>query len=62
MKRLGNITIGGIQTKVFNLILLTIVLLTAAFIVISANQDRMVNEVISDSKEKQQQNQKQHLP
>ena len=54
MKRLGNFTIGGIQTKVFNLILLTIVLLTAAFIVISANQDRMVNEVISDSKEKQQ--------
>ena len=35
MRRFKNFTIGGIQSKVFNLILYTILLLTAAFMALS---------------------------
>ena len=35
MKRFKNLVIGGIQSKVFNLILYTVVLLTAAYMALS---------------------------
>ena len=54
MKRFKNLVIGGIQNKVFNLILYTVVLLTAAFIAVSAHHSNMLGKLALDSGQKQQ--------
>ena len=54
MKRIKNLVIGGIQSKVFNLILYTVILLTAAFMAVSLYQSRMLTQVVTDSSRQQQ--------
>ena len=53
MKRLNKKVIGGIQSKVFNLSLLTILLLSAAFI-ISVHSNNMLSRMLEETDEKQQ--------
>ena len=54
MKRFRKIAVGGIRSKVFGLILITILLLTAAFIAISVYHGHMLARLTADSGEKQQ--------
>ena len=54
MKKIKNLVIGGIQSKVFNLILFTVVLLTAAFSVVSIHQNNTLAKLASESSQKQQ--------
>ncbi len=54
MKRFKNFVIGGIQNKVFNLILATVILLTAAYLTVSAYHSRMLSKLAAESSEKQQ--------
>ena len=54
MKRYKNFTVGGIQSKVFNLILYTVLLLTAAFMAVSIYQNRMLAQLAADSSRQQQ--------
>ena len=54
MKRIKNLVIGGIQSKVFNLILYTVVLLTAAFTVMFLVHSNMLTNLTRESSAKQQ--------
>ena len=54
MRRFRNFTIGGIQSKVFNLILYTIVLLTAAFMALSIYQNNTLTQLAAESAQRQQ--------
>ena len=54
MKRFKNLVIGGIQSKVFNLILFAILLLTAAFAVVSVYHSNMLSRLTADSERQQQ--------
>ena len=54
MKRFRKLSFGGIQSKVFSLILLTIALMAAAFIVISLSQGSIIRRLLKESREKQQ--------
>ena len=54
MKRFKNLVIGGIQNKVFNLILITVILLTAAYLGVSAYHSNMLSTLANESSEKQQ--------
>ena len=54
MKRLKHLVIGGIQNKVFNLILFTVILLTAAFTSVSVYQNNMLSRLAAESGENQQ--------
>ena len=54
MKRYKNLVIGGIQSKVFNLILVTTVLLTAAYMAVSVYHSNMLSELAAKSGEQQQ--------
>ena len=54
MKKIKNFVIGGIQSKVFNLILYTVVLLTAAFAVVSIHQNNTLAKLASESSQRQQ--------
>ncbi len=54
MKRFKNLVIGGIQSKVFNLILVTVLLLTAAFLAVSAYHSRLLAKLVAESGENQQ--------
>ena len=54
MKRFKNLVIGGIENKVFNLILLTVILLTVAYLAVSTRHARMLAQVVTESGERQQ--------
>ena len=54
MKRFKNLVIGGIQNKVFNLILFTVILLTAAFMAVSLYQTHMLASLATESGQRQQ--------
>ena len=54
MKRIKNLVIGGIQSKVFNLILYTVLLLTAAFMAVSIYQNHMLAQLAAESSQAQQ--------
>ncbi|MBR0407521.1 MAG: SpoIIE family protein phosphatase [Clostridia bacterium] len=54
MKRIKNLVIGGIQSKVFNLILYTVVLLTAAFMAVSIYQNNMLSQLAAESSRQQE--------
>ena len=54
MKRLKKIVIGGIQSKIFNLILVTVLLLTAAYMAVSLYHSHMLSDLAEESGEKQQ--------
>jgi len=54
MKRFKNLVIGGIQSKVFNLILVTVILMTGAYLAVSAYHSNMLSRLATESGEKQQ--------
>ena len=54
MKKFKNLVIGGIQTKVFNLILITVILLTAAFSIVSIHHGNMLSRLSAQSSAQQQ--------
>ena len=54
MKTFKNLVIGGIENKVVNLILITIIVLTAAFWGVSEYQNRMLEEVSMETVQKQE--------
>ena len=54
MKRFKNLVIGGIENKVFNLILFTVILLTAAFMAVSVYQNNMLARLANESSQRQQ--------
>ena len=53
MKKARNLIIGGIQGRIFNLILFTVILLCAAGIFVFLNQNYMLSEVVSESSRQQ---------
>ena len=53
MKRFKNLVIGGIQSKIFNLILYTVVLLTVAFMAVALYQSNMLANVVGESGQRQ---------
>ena len=54
MRRFKKLVIGGIQSKIFNLILLTVALLTAVFTVVSVYHSNMLSHLAAESGAKQQ--------
>ena len=54
MKKYKNLVIGGIENKVFNLILGTIILITLAFMGGTIYQNRVLSQVSAEGSEKQQ--------
>ena len=55
MKRFKHLVIGGIQNKVFNLVLLTVILMTLAYMAISQYHTKMLGSLVADSSQRQQQ-------
>ena len=55
MKTFKNLVIGGIENKVVNLILITIIVISAAFIGMSLYQNKMLEDVNAETIGKQQQ-------
>ena len=53
MKKFGNITIGGIQQKIFNLVLITIVLILALFGAVTLYQTNRLTNIVRKSSEEQ---------
>ena len=53
MKKIGNITIGGIQQKIFNLVLITIILVLASFSVVSFYQTNRLTKIVKTSSDEQ---------
>ena len=53
MKRIKNLVIGGIESKIINLILFTVILLTAAFWMLSSRQNNMLAQLTEESNQKQ---------
>ena len=49
MKRVRNLVIGGIQSKIFNLILYTVILLTAANIGVTVYQAHTLSKLAAES-------------
>ena len=53
MRRFKNLVIGGIQNKMFNLILITVILLTAAFSAVSLYHANMLEQLAAESSARQ---------
>ena len=49
MKKFGNITIGGIQQKIFNLVLITIILIIASYSGVILYQSKRLSDIVSES-------------
>ncbi len=54
MRRFKNLVIGGIQNKIFNLILITVLLLTAASIAVTLYRSNMLSGLVSETSALQQ--------
>ena len=54
MRKFRNLVIGGIENKLFNLILLTVVLLTAASVIVSVHHSNMLKELAEESAQRQE--------
>ena len=54
MKKFKNLVIGGIENKIFNLILVTGILITAAFILVTAHQYRELSSLVAETNKRQQ--------
>ncbi len=54
MKKFKNLVIGGIQSKMFNLILVTVLLLTVAFSAVSFYRSGLLSRLAEESGERQQ--------
>ena len=55
MKKIKNIVIGGIQQKLFNLVLIFIVLVMAAYTVVILHQSSSLNALVTETNEQQKQ-------
>lgn len=55
MKKYKNIAIGGIQQKIFNLVLIMILLVVAAYTVVIFYQVNHLNQLVTETNEKQKQ-------
>lgn len=53
MKKIKNIVIGGIQTKVFNLVLVVVILMAAVFSVVVIVQSGKLSELVNETNEQQ---------
>ena len=53
MRKFGNITLGGIQQKIFNLVLIMLVLVMAAYSVMIVHQMNQLTGLVSEAGEKQ---------
>lgn len=53
MKKFGNITIGGIQQKIFNLVLITIILIMASYSAVNFYQINRLSNIVNESGEEQ---------
>ena len=54
MRKFKNLVIGGIESKIFNLILITVILLTIAFLGINLYQGNMLSSLTAETSVKQQ--------
>ena len=55
MKKIRNIVIGGIQQKVFNLVLIVILLMMAAYTVVIIHQTGRIGSLVAETNERQKQ-------
>lgn len=55
MKKIKNITIGGIQQKIFNLVLIMILLVVAAYTVVIIYQGNHLRQLVTETNDKQKQ-------
>ena len=55
MKKIRNIVLGGIQQKVFNLVLITILLVVAAYTAVILYQAGYINTLVTDTNNQQKQ-------
>ena len=55
MKKYKNFTLGGIQQKIFSLVLITIVMIVAVFIVVIMYQSGDLSRIVNDSAQQQKQ-------
>ena len=53
MKKIRNITFGGIANKIFNLVLIMIILVIAAFTAVIFYQMNSLNQLVTGTNEKQ---------
>ena len=53
MKKIGNITFGGIQQKIFTLVLIILLLVIAAFFAVIFYQMNSINNLVSETNQKQ---------
>ncbi len=53
MRKFGNITIGGIQQKIFNLVLIILILVMAAYSVVIVHQMNTIGSLVTETNEKQ---------
>ena len=53
MKKIKNLVIGGIENKVFNLVLLTVILLAVTFSAITAYNSKMLTKLTEETNQKQ---------
>ncbi|MBO7669544.1 MAG: SpoIIE family protein phosphatase [Oscillospiraceae bacterium] len=54
MKRIGRITVGGLQQKIFNLMLIFILALVGAYMAVSAYQARNLERIVREAEAGQQ--------
>ena len=54
MKQYKKLVIGGIETKIFNLILLTVIILAATFLVLTLSQSKMLAALTTETSARQQ--------
>ena len=55
MKKYKNIKLGGIQQKIFNLVLFTLILLMAAYTVVIIHQSGTLSSLVGETSEAQKQ-------
>lgn len=53
MKKIKNLVIGGLQQKIFNLVLITIIIVAAAFAAVVMYQTRQLRSLVAETNEKQ---------
>ena len=53
MKKIKNLVIGGIQNKVFNLVLITIILMIGVFVAVAVYEFRMLSRIFEETHDRQ---------
>ena len=54
LRKFRNLVIGGIETKIVNLILFTVILLTVAFAAVTMSQSKMLSSLTTETSKRQQ--------